>query len=103
MVAAKYLNRRGYNIVEQNWRTRWCEIDIIASKNDTIYFVEVKYRSNTRHGGGLEYITQRKLQQMHFAAELWLNSQQSNDDYRLAAVELTGPECAVTAWVDDVS
>ena len=80
--AAKYLVEHGYEILERNWKTKWCEIDIIASQNNTLYFVEVKYRND---GSGLEAITPAKLRQMKFAAELYLNGLQ-NMGARLAAI-----------------
>jgi Holliday junction resolvase-like predicted endonuclease len=87
--------------LEQNWRTRWCEIDLIATKRHVVYFVEVKYRRNTAFGGGLEYITPRKLAQMHFAAEFWISrNQKVVGDYRLAAMEVTGQDYTVTEWMD---
>lgn len=102
-VAADYLSSRGYRVLSQNWRTRWCEIDIVASQNGIIYFVEVKYRRTTDFGGGLDYITHRKLTQMHFAAEFWMARHGSAaHEYRLAAVEVTGQDYLVTAWLDDV-
>jgi uncharacterized protein (TIGR00252 family) len=103
-VAADYLRSKGYKMVVQNWRTRWCEIDLIVKKANTIYFVEVKYRGSSAQGFGLEYITGKKLEQMHFAAELWLgNNPKAASDYRLAALEVAGPDYCVTAWLDDVA
>jgi uncharacterized protein (TIGR00252 family) len=69
--AADYLRRHGFCVLECNWRTRWCEIDIVASKGDVVYFVEVKYRRRDDWGSGLEYVTHRKLRQMYFAAHFW--------------------------------
>lgn len=102
-VAASYLRQQGYRVLEHNWRTRWCEIDLIVRKGSCVYFVEVKYRSSGAQGAGLEYITTKKLAQMHFAAEFWL-AQHAQDryDYRLAALEVTGQDYSVTAWLDDV-
>jgi len=101
--AATYLVRQGYTIVERNWRTRWCEIDIIARKASVLYFVEVKYRRTNRQGSGLDYITNQKLGQMHFAAEFWLVSHAGAAvDYRLSALEVTGSMFEVSAWCDDV-
>ncbi len=70
-VAALELQRRGHEILERNWRTKWCEIDIVSRKNDTVYFVEVKHRKTDASGSGMEAITTKKLQQMKFAAELY--------------------------------
>lgn len=100
--AANYLVRLGYTIIDRNWRTRWCEIDIIAEKAGVFYFVEVKYRRTTAQGSGLDYITNQKLGQMHFAAEFWLARHGGDADYRLSAVEVMGEAFAVSAWCDDI-
>ena len=44
--ATQYLLEKGYEVLERNWRTKTGEIDIIAFKNDTIVFVEVKTLPN---------------------------------------------------------
>lgn len=67
-----YLKERKHKIVSRNWRTKRCEIDIVSVINKRVYFTEVKFRSSDAWGDGLEYITPKKLKQMHFAAELWL-------------------------------
>jgi uncharacterized protein (TIGR00252 family) len=74
-IVAEYLKKQGYKLLDQNWRTRFCEIDLVMTKNKTVYFIEVKYRSNNQYGSGLEYITSKKLQQMKFAAEMWLSNE----------------------------
>jgi len=99
-VAADYLRRQGFRIVERNWRTRWCEIDIIAAKDKSVYFVEVKYRQSARQGSGLEYITAKKLKQMRFAAEAWVRQHEWRGEYQLAAVEVSGDDFAVTNFID---
>lgn len=88
--AALYLQKQGYKIRDLNWRTRYCEIDIVAEKRRKIYFVEVKYRKSTDFGSGLEYITRKKLQQMQFAAEMWIHQQRWQNDYQLAALGIDG-------------
>ena len=44
-VACKYLINKGFSIVERNYTKKWGEIDIIANKDNKIYFVEVKSKS----------------------------------------------------------
>ena len=44
--AADYLETQGYSIIERNWRTKTGEIDIIAHKDETVVFVEVKSLPN---------------------------------------------------------
>ncbi len=93
--ASEHLAGLRYSVIEQNWRTRWCEIDLVATKGDTVYFVEVKYRSTSDYGVGLDYITQQKLRQMNFAAEFWIASHQWRGKVELAAIEVAGPDYEV--------
>ncbi len=100
--AAKYLKQQGYKVIEQNWRTRWCEIDIVAQKGETIYFVEVKYRVSDKQGSGLDYITPAKQKQMAFAAEFWVSEHEWTRDYALAAIEVTGNAYSISQFVTDL-
>ncbi len=86
VVAVDYLRQRGFNIIETNWKTRYCEIDIVAEKDNVAYLVEVKSRQTHFHGFGLDYITPKKLNQMKFAAELWVVNNEWTDGYQLAAI-----------------
>jgi uncharacterized protein (TIGR00252 family) len=88
--AALYLKSHGFKVLDINWSTKYCEIDIVAQKNKTIFFAEVKYRKSTNFGSGFDYITPTKLKQMKFAAELWVSHFKWNGDYQLAAVEMSG-------------
>jgi uncharacterized protein (TIGR00252 family) len=101
-VAAQYLLNREYAIVAQNWRTRYCEIDIVARRHHTVYFVEVKYRRSGRQGQGLDYITATKLQRMQFAAQLWVVKNCWAGDYNLAALEVSGPNFEVTNYLASI-
>lgn len=86
--AAEFLQKQGFTVLQLNWKTPYCEIDIVAEKAKVIYLVEVKCRQDTRYGGGLDYITPKKLKQMKFAAELWVAEHNWDSDYQLAAVEI---------------
>ncbi len=100
--ATAYLKKQGYAVVAQNWRTRFCEIDIIAQKDKAVYFCEVKYRATDRQGGGLEYITPKKLQQMQFAAEAWVHLTGWTGEYQLSAIEVSGPDFEITNFIKDI-
>lgn len=52
----EYLQNAGYDVIGRNWKTKTCEIDIIAYRNGVIHFVEVKYRRTNRQGLGLSLI-----------------------------------------------
>lgn len=101
--AAEHLKSLGYKIIDRNWRTRYCEIDIVAQKKKRLYFVEVKYRGSDNYGSGLEYITRQKLSKMRLAAEMWVQSHNWRHDYGLAAIEVTGEDYAVTNFLSDIS
>lgn len=101
-VAAQYLKKLGYKIIERNWQTPRCEIDIIVSKHSTVYFVEVKYRKTNLQGGGLDYITPKKLTQMQFAAQSWVSSSQYEGEYQLSALEVSGDDFEVTNFLPDI-
>jgi ribonuclease HII len=89
--ATNYLLRHGHEIITRNWRTKFCEIDIISRHGDTVYFTEVKYRKTDAHGGGLAAITAKKRRQMTFAAEYYaLKNNLANINLRLAAADVTG-------------
>lgn len=98
--AASYLKKLGFKIVDQNWRTRFCEIDIVAQKDGIIYFVEVKYRLSDQQGSGFEYITPKKLKQMQFAAEMWVSNANWSGEYCLSGIEVSGSKFAITDFVD---
>jgi uncharacterized protein (TIGR00252 family) len=86
---AETLSSDGYKILAQNWRTRVCEIDIVASKDKIVYFVEVKYRSSNLQGSGIEYITPKKLNQIKFAAQIWAQENNWDGDYRILGAEVS--------------
>lgn len=97
---ANYLERHGHTVVERNWKTKYCEIDIVSEKDGTIYFTEVKYRKGSLQGGGFAAITRKKLNQMKFAAKLYAQTKKlHNVDLLLAAASLTGSEPTVEEWV----
>ena len=72
--AVEYLKQKGYEIVEQNVRTPYGEIDIVARQGDITIFIEVKARTSNKMGLPEESITARKREHMvacaeHYAAE----------------------------------
>ncbi len=90
---ADLLKQHGYKVIARNWKTKSCEIDIVSSKGKIVYFIEVKYRSSSAQGSGFEYITDRKLKRMSFAAEVWKQVYHWDGDYRLMAAAVSGENC----------
>lgn len=87
---AEYLRQEGHKILDRNWKTKWCEVDIIAKKDGVVHFVEVKYRGSTGQGGGFEYITPKKLKQMAFATQIWVSQNSYEGEYVLSGAQVDG-------------
>jgi len=66
--AAKFLAKRGYRILERNYRTRSGEIDLIALDRGVVVFVEVKTRTSDAFGAPELAVTPQKQQRMLKAA-----------------------------------
>lgn len=62
--ACEYLKKQGYKILEQNYRCKVGEVDIVARDEEYLVFVEVKYRKNKSHGlpqEAVNYPKQKKI------------------------------------------
>ncbi len=59
-MAEKYLEKKGYKILERNFRAGKGEIDLIGFKNDWIVFFEVRYRKNNDYGYPEQTISNKK-------------------------------------------
>lgn len=92
LAVCDYLKNQGFSILDLNWKTKVCEIDVIARKKKIIYFVEVKYRGSSSQGTGLEHIGPHKVNRLKFAASLWAQISNWADDYRILGAEVSGHE-----------
>ncbi len=90
--AANYLRLHGYRIIDTNCRYRQGEIDIIARKHGYIVFVEVKLRKNSAYGEAREFVTAAKQQRVAAAAQLWLQTHESELQPRFDVIEIYAPE-----------
>lgn len=100
--AANYLVRHGHAIIERNWRTRWCEIDIVSQNGSTLYFTEVKHRKSAKQGDGFAAITQTKQRQMTLAARMYvhLHEEAKLNDLRLTAIATSGDPPVVEDYLE---
>jgi ribonuclease HII len=95
-IVAEALRRKKHTILERNWRTKYCEIDIISEFDSVIYFTEVKYSKNR---SGIERITDDKLKQMRFAAEAYMSIYSISSPAKLAAAEVSGKEFRISSFL----
>lgn len=71
-MAIEFLKRRGYRIVERNYRTRRGEIDVVCEHRGCIVFVEVKTRKGLGFGRPEEAVDLRKQKKMAEIAVFYL-------------------------------
>lgn len=75
-IAKELLIKKGYRILQSNFRTRFGEIDLVAAKNKKLVFVEVKLKVGEDYGLPEEMINKAKLAQIKKMAEVFLQSNQ---------------------------
>ena len=98
--ACTYLAEHEFDFVDRNWKTRACEIDIVATKHGVMYFIEVKYRKHYGAGDGLSAITLKKLKQMTFAARMYAHFNRVSIPLQLAAISVSGEPARVMSYVE---
>lgn len=71
-LACEYLARQGYSVRFRNWTHERYEVDVIAEKNGTLHFIEVKTRASTRFGLPEADVSRKKLLNLIEAGEAFL-------------------------------
>lgn len=100
---AVYLLKKGYQVVERNYRTRYGEIDIICEKGilkgseplsskPALVFVEVKTKTGERFGEPWEMVDRRKLEQVRRIATMYIKNKQLGEP--LCRIDVIG------VWLD---
>ena len=98
---AEFLKQEKHEILARNWRTKFCEIDIISKYGENYYFTEVKFRKNNDFGGGKAAISKNKVDQMRFAAEFFAYKNNiKNSEMRLAAAIVEGENFKKFDWFE---
>jgi putative endonuclease len=86
-LALNFLKKKGFKIIETNYRCHRGEIDIVARKKDCLVFVEVKTRANLSFGTPEESITSTKQNHLELAANHYLqNHEKLPSSWRYDAV-----------------
>jgi len=102
-LAARQMERMGYEILERNYRRRDGEIDIIAQKDGYTVFTEVKYRKNSRNGFQSEAVDWRKQQSIIRTAKAYVAEKGlEGGEYRFDVAEiLTGDGKTYFRYTED--
>ncbi|KKQ62221.1 MAG: TIGR00252 family protein [Parcubacteria group bacterium GW2011_GWE2_38_18] len=77
-IAKDFLLKRGYEIISNNIKASFKEIDLIVKKENILVFVEVKTRASVFLGTAAEMMSTRKLNNIKIGASLYLNNQKNN-------------------------
>jgi len=68
-MAIEYLLKKGFSILHQNWRHSHWEVDVIASLNNTLHFIEVKTRRTQKFGYPENDVSKKKIENLINASE----------------------------------
>lgn len=72
-MAAGYLEQKGFTLIDLNWRYKRLEVDIIASKDDVLHFVEVKSTHSKNGGNPEEKVGKKKFRNLLQASDEYLH------------------------------
>lgn len=103
-LARLYLSQKGFVILHTNWRYSHYEIDIIASRGDTLHFVEVKTRRSQQYGYPEESITSKKMESLMNGAEAFLaeNPHWKKIQYDVVSINLYKHRAPEYFFIEDV-
>ena len=92
-LACQYLEKHGLTLVEKNYYCRFGEIDIIMKDNDSLVFVEVRYRRSNNYGSGAESITPNKQSKLNKTASAYLQQHDklAKIPSRFDVISISGP------------
>lgn len=95
--AARFLEKKGYKVLERNFRCRYGEIDIVARDGKTVVFVEVKTRGSEAFGAPLSSVDARKQKKIALAAHFYIETNRLVDaDLRFDAIGIEDREGKLT-------
>ena len=91
----RHYESAGYVVLDQNWRVRGGELDLVVAKDDEIVFCEVKTRSSDRFGSGLEAVDSRKQRFLRRTAMSWLHTYDRRGRLRFDVATVSGPSIEI--------
>jgi putative endonuclease len=85
-IAKKFLQKKGYKIIFQNFRTKYSEIDLIAEKKDMLVFIEVRTKTSEQFGSPEQTINKKKISRLIRAAQSYASNHKYLGSLRIDAV-----------------
>jgi putative endonuclease len=98
--ACHYLQTRGLQLLQRNYRSQRGEIDLILQDKDSLVFVEVRYRSHPHFGSAMESVDRRKQSRLIACAKHYMQKHPHScqQPCRFDVVSVTGPTSAIE-WI----
>ena len=90
--AEKYLKKKGYKILGKNLKNKFAEVDILAFKDKTYWFCEVKTRSGTEYGSPSLAVNYKKQEKYRSFANLYMATNGLEQDIGFLIVEIVGED-----------
>ncbi len=87
-LAAAYLEKQGYTIVERKWKFGRIEIDLIAIKENIIAFIEVKTRYSNTYGQPWEAVNKAKRKNICTGANAYIQQYAINHEPRFDIISI---------------
>ena len=85
-IAKEYLEKKGYKIIEQNYKTKYAEIDLVAKQKNELVFVEVRTKIGEDFGSPEETIDRKKLRKLWGNATAYTTRAKWKGVYRVDAI-----------------
>ena len=103
-LAAVYLLEKGFRIIHQNWRHSHWEVDIIAQKDHTLHFKEVKTRRTKKFGFPEDNVDKKKITALINAAEEYVYQypQWKRIQFNILSITLLKNEAPAYFFIEDV-
>ncbi len=87
-IAKAHLEENGYEILDENWCFKKAQVDLIAYKNKTIVFVEVKTRSSSTYGDPEDFVNLNQQRTLQKAAEEYLHIMNHQGEIRFDIISI---------------
>jgi len=87
-MAVDFLTKRGYDIVERNYRFDKAEVDIIAKKESTLAIIEVKTRSTSDFGDPQDFVKPKQIQRLVKAVDEYVTENQLDVEVRFDIIAI---------------
>ncbi|MBL7142197.1 MAG: YraN family protein [Candidatus Pacebacteria bacterium] len=85
-IAKEYLEKKGYKIIEQNYKTKYAEIDLVVRHKNEMIFVEVRTKVGEDFGAPEETINKKKLKKLRGNAAAYVARAKWKNSYRIDAI-----------------